>query len=71
MNSGLETDLVFVLVFGSLFLTFSALFYYCDQTYRNNFYFEGYGGGGGNDEQSSARVLDDTCRSTNIVLMTL
>ena len=68
MNSGLETDLVFVLVFGSLFLTFSAMFYYCDQTYRNNFYFEGYCGGG-NDEQTAARVLDNTCRSSDIVLM--
>ena len=36
-----ESDFIFVLLFGCIFLTISMAFYFCDSTYRNSFYFNG------------------------------
>ena len=36
-----ESDFIIVLLFGSVFLTISMVFYFCDATYRNSFYFNG------------------------------
>ena len=36
-----ESDFTFVLVVGGFFLSISMIFYFCDATYRNSFYFDG------------------------------
>ena len=36
-----ESDFAFVLAVGGIFLSISMVFYFCDATYRNSFYFDG------------------------------
>ena len=36
-----ESNFIIVVLFGSVFLTISMAFYFCDATYRNSFYFNG------------------------------